>query len=227
MSHIYVAASWREIERAKDAAWWLRDAGFEVWALWEAHPTPLGPALEEWEALADGEPNAGRTGPYLRLYHAKLECLLAIREADCLVLVEPAGNDTHYEAGFALAQDVPVVRFGRGRPGLMIFDAPVPWASSVPAMVSEAAALTETVVPAAIVTVTPGSIVVATSISCVPVQVVFVVMWPAVPPLEPEPEPLPDPLPGPGSTGADASPTTQATRGRDRTSASAFIMSPL
>ena len=125
MSLVYVAASWREVGRAKDAARWLRNAGFEVWAFREKHPEPLGPELEEWEALADGDSDAGRTAPYLRLYHAKLDCLLAIREADCLVLVEPAGNDAYYEAGFALAQDVPVVRFGRGRPGLMIFDAPV------------------------------------------------------------------------------------------------------
>ena len=125
MSLIYVAASWREVERAKAACKALRWSGFVVWTFWEAHPEPLMAALEEWEVLADGDPDAGRTGPYLRLYHAKLECLLAIREADCLVLVEPAGNDAHYEAGFALAQDVPVVRFGRGRPGLMTFDAPV------------------------------------------------------------------------------------------------------
>jgi len=123
MSHIYIAASWREVERARHVARALQGAGYDVWAFWEEHPEPLnGDALEEWERTDPEHPEA--TARYLRLRRMKLDCLLAIREAGCVVLVEPAGNDAHYECGFALAEEVPVVRIGRGRPGLMTFDAP-------------------------------------------------------------------------------------------------------
>jgi len=122
MRHIYIAASWREVERAKRVARALRGAGYDVWAFWEEHPEPLSDdALEEWERTDPEHPEA--TARYLRLRRMKLDCLLAIREAGCVVLVEPAGNDAHYECGFALAEEVPVVQIGRGRPGLMTFDA--------------------------------------------------------------------------------------------------------
>ena len=123
MSLIYIAASWREVERARAACEALRGVGHDVWAFWEKPPRPLASEIEAFERTDADDPAA--TVRYLRLHRAKLDCLLAIRESDLVVLVEPAGNDAHYEAGFALAEDVSVLRFGRGRPGLMTFDAPV------------------------------------------------------------------------------------------------------
>jgi len=134
---VYVAASWREVERAKQVAERLRREGLKVWAFWEEHPEPLARDLEAWEAGFPDGPPPDALGD--RLWRAKLDCLLAIREAGIVVLVEPAGNDAHNEAGFALGQDVPVVRLGRGRPGLMTFDAPV--AEDLDALVLDVGAL--------------------------------------------------------------------------------------
>lgn len=121
---VYVAAPWREIERAKEAAAALRDVGYRVWCFWEQGRGPLDGALEAHETLPAGHPLRGKTLGALNF--ARMDDLLAVRYALCLVLVEPAGNDAYYEAGFALGRDVPMVRYGRPeRRGLMTFDAPV------------------------------------------------------------------------------------------------------
>jgi len=123
MSLVYVAVSWSEAGRAGPVCEALRREGYDVRLSVEREPDVIDRAVQEWDRMPEDDP--ARTACCLRLYREKVVRLLAVREADCFVLVEPAGNDAHYEAGFALAQDVPVVRFGRGRPGLMIFDAPV------------------------------------------------------------------------------------------------------
>jgi len=123
MSLIYVAVSWSEAGRAGPVCEALRSEGYDVRMSVEREPDVIDRAVQEWDRMPEDDP--ARTACYLRLYREKVVRLLAVREADCFVLVEPAGEEAHYEAGFALAQDVPVVRFGRGKPGRMTFDAPV------------------------------------------------------------------------------------------------------
>jgi len=118
---VYVAASWTQIDKAKEAADALREAGYAVWCFWEQGRGPVVPLIEALRGYDYEHPLWAKA--WGKLEEVKMDDLLAIRDSLCVVLVEPAGNDAHFEAGFALGHDVPVVRYGDGKAGLMTFDA--------------------------------------------------------------------------------------------------------
>ena len=119
---IVIVGSYSQVERAREAAKALALAGYEPWCFWLHHTNPLQGCLDR---IRSGDPeNPLTAAAWERLQQAKLDCVLAIMEARCLVLVEPCGRDSHYQAGFAMARGIPTVQFaphGR-RTGLMTFE---------------------------------------------------------------------------------------------------------
>ena len=137
MSHdVAILARRADLERARAAAVHLRLAGWSVHCFWEDRPSWLGEgiadedslqgAINDWERTDPEHPAA--TARYLRLSREKTACMRAVAEAACAVLIEPAGVGSAYLAGFALGQDVSVVRLrgpaGATRPDLTTFDLP-------------------------------------------------------------------------------------------------------
>ncbi len=119
---IYLASSWRNIERVKVAATYLRGNGFEVYDFTEAdnqgaafHWTDIDPEWKSWTPEAFRE----------KLWHPIADRGFnrdfdELQRCDALVLLLPCNRSAHLELGYAIGAGKPtVVVLADGEPELM------------------------------------------------------------------------------------------------------------
>jgi hypothetical protein len=96
----------------------LRIDGYTVWVPWEEEPHLAG-TIAAYENLDAESPLMAKA--HGRLTQVKMGCLLAVQAARCMVICQPAGADSHIQAGYAQGKNVPVVIYdlngGNREPG--------------------------------------------------------------------------------------------------------------